>query len=116
MIKQIYVYDGDGDDVLVWPLTPDGNYTVSAYRMLAAEGISQNSSSSSLSDAERVWKGIWKIKTPNKIFHFIWRATKDSLPTKQNLKVRHISLDDTYAMCDDHPKSLLHCLLLYPHA
>ena len=67
MIKRIYVHDGDGDDVLVWPLTPDGNYTVrSAYRMLAAEGISQISSSSSLSDAERVWKGIWKIKTPNK--------------------------------------------------
>ena len=117
MIKQIYVHDGDGEDVLVWPLTPDGNYSVrSAYCMLATEGISQNPSSSSPSDAKRVWKGIWKIKTPNKIHHFIWRAAKDSLPTKQNLKVKHISLDDTCAMCDDHPESLLHCLWLCPHA
>ena len=117
MIKQIYVHDGDGEDVLVWPLTPDGNYSVrSAYCMLATEGISQNPSSSSPSDAKRVWKGIWKIKTPNKIRHFIWRAAKDSLPTKQNLKVKHIPLDDTCAMCDDHPESLLHCLWLCPHA
>ena len=77
MIKRIYVHDGDGEDVLLWPLTPDGNYSVrSAYRMLAVEGISQNPSSSSPSDAERVWKGIWKIKTPNKIRHFIWRAAR----------------------------------------
>ena len=59
MIKWIYVHDGDGEDVLVWALTPDGNYSVrNSYHMLAAEGISQNSSSSSPSDAERVWKGI----------------------------------------------------------
>ena len=90
MIKRIYVHDGDGEDVLVWPLSPNGDYTVrSAYRMLAVEEFSQNPSSSSPSNAEKVWKGIWKIKTPNKIQHFIWRAAKDSLPTKQNLKVRH---------------------------
>ena len=68
MIKRIYVHDGDGEDVLVWPLSPNGDYTVrSAYRMLAAKGFSQNSSSSSPSNSEKVWKGIWKIKTPNKI-------------------------------------------------
>ena len=62
------MHDRDGEDVLVWPLTPDGNYTVrSAYHMLATEGFSQNLSSASPSDAERVWKDIWKIKTPNKI-------------------------------------------------
>ena len=87
MIKRIYVHERGGDNVLLWPLTSNGNYSVrSAYRMLAAEGINQNPSSSSPSEAERVWKVIWKIKTPNKIRHFIWRATKDSLPTKQNSK------------------------------
>ena len=59
MIKHIYVHEGAGNDVLVWPLTPNGNYSVrSVYRMLAAEGINQNPSSSSPLEAERVWKGI----------------------------------------------------------
>ena len=72
MIKQIYVHEVGGDDVLVWPLTPDGNYSVrSVYRMLTVEGINQNLTSSSPLEVERVWKGIWKIKTPNKIRHFI---------------------------------------------
>ena len=44
MIKQIYVHEGAGDDVLVWPLTPNGNYSVrSVYRMLGAKGIKENS-------------------------------------------------------------------------
>ncbi|XP_050290307.1 uncharacterized protein LOC126728544 [Quercus robur] len=117
MIKQIYVHEAGGDNVRVWPLTPDGNYSVrSAYRMLAADGNNQNPSSSSPSEAKKVWKGIWKIKTPNKILHFVWRAAKDSLPTKQNLKARHIPLDDTCVMCDDQPKTLLHCLWLCSHA
>ena len=29
-----------------------------------------------------VWKKIWKVRVPHKIRHFLWRAAKDSLPTK----------------------------------
>ena len=52
MIKHIHVFEAGGDDMLVWPLTPDGNYSViSAYRMLATKSNSQNPSSSSPSDS-----------------------------------------------------------------
>ena len=52
MIKHIHVFEAGGDEMLVWPLTPDGNYIVrSAYRMLATKSNSHNPSSSSPSDS-----------------------------------------------------------------
>ena len=73
-------------DLLIWPLTPTGDYSVrSAYCMLESNARKDNPRSSSLDGQSKVWKGIWKIKTSNRIWHFIWRAARDSLPTKQNL-------------------------------
>ncbi|KAL0000585.1 hypothetical protein SO802_014366 [Lithocarpus litseifolius] len=38
MVSQIQVSDGSAEDLLVWPLTPDGSFSVrSAYRFLASE-------------------------------------------------------------------------------
>ena len=51
-------------------------------------------SSSSPAHNHAIWKKIWKMKVPNKIQHFIWRAAKDLLPTKLNLKARHLPGDD----------------------
>ena len=69
----------------------------SAYRMLMeAENSVLPSSSSPLSE-HTIWKKIWKLKVSRKVCHFLWRAVKDSLPTNQNLRLRHIPLDD---MCE----------------
>ena len=40
--------------------------------------------------------------------HFLWRAVKDSLLTKQNLKARHVPVDDTCDHYNDFPKTILH--------
>ena len=53
--------------------------------LVSAESLLMPSSSSSGSNG-LVWKKIWKMRVPNKIHHFIWRAAKDSLPMKKNLK------------------------------
>ena len=75
MIKVILVSEGQVEDLLTWPLAPDGNYSVrSAYRMLMDEVSSQEPGTSSMEEPQQVWKGIWKIQTPNRIRHFIWRA------------------------------------------
>ena len=86
-------------DYLVQPLSPDGSYTVkTAYHMLASE-VLHSSPSSSGGMAGNVWKRIWKIKTPQKIKHFIWRVAKDSLPTKKNLVLWQIPVDETCSFC-----------------
>ena len=81
-ILRILVYEGSVTDKLIWPLTPNGDFSIrSAYRMLESTARSSNPYSSSMDEVSKVWKGIWKIKTPNKICHFIWRAVHDSLST-----------------------------------
>lgn len=103
MVSRIHMSEACDENLLVWPLTLDGHSSVqSAYCLLANEEANTSPCSSSLASPQSVWKSIWKIRAPNKICHFIWHVVKDSFPTKQNLKARHISLDETCALCDDH--------------
>ena len=69
--------------------------------MLAVDEANTNLSSFSSDSSQSVWKKIWKIQ------HFIWRAAKDSLPIKQNLKSQHIPMDETCTLCDDHQETLM---------
>ena len=112
-MRRIQVCEDGAKDTLIWPLTSDGDYSVrSAYRMLvSAESILQPSSLVS-GNTRLVWKKIWKMRVPNKIRHFIRRAAKDSLPTKQNLKARHIPIDEDCDGCGEHMESIVHCLWL----
>ena len=79
--------------------------------LVSAEPILQLSSSVSGSTG-LVWKKIWKMRVPNKIWHFIWHAAKDSLPTKQNLKAQHIPIAEECDGCGEHTESIVHCLWL----
>ncbi|KAK9993996.1 hypothetical protein SO802_023699 [Lithocarpus litseifolius] len=113
MVARILLCENWDEDILIWPLTSDGEYSVcSAYRMLVAVECSSMLSSSSLNPSQAFWKAICKIMVPNKIRHFVWRAVKDSLPTKQNLKKRRVSVDDICDGCGDHVELILHCLWL----
>jgi len=37
-----------------------------------------------------VWNGVWSLRSPNKVKNQIWRAYKNSMPTKANLFQRTI--------------------------
>ena len=113
----IYVGEDEAEDVLIWPLSSSRSYSVrSAYRMLMEADNSVLPSSSSPLSVHRIWKKIWKLKVPKKVCHFLWRAMKDSLPTKQNLRLQHIQIDDMCEGCNDQSESLLHCLWLCDQA
>ena len=81
-------------DKLIWPFTPNGQYTVkSGYRFLY-EGNSTNLASA---EDPLFWKKIWGLEVPNKVKNFVWRACREALPTKANLYRRKIAQD---ALCD----------------
>lgn len=115
-IKRIHVSGIGQENVYVWPFTSDGEYSVrSAYHLLASGSLMADQASTSLMD-QKVWKSIWCIRATNKIRHFIWRAAKDSLPTKENLHKRHIPLDVTCSLCHEQQETLMHALWLCDQA
>ena len=111
VINSTILSEGEENDTLVWPLTPDGLYSVRTAYRLQENGVSQeNPSSSSTGIAATVWKRVWNIQAPSKIKHFVWRALRDSLPTKPNLRIQNIMVDETCSLCEDGTETVLHSL------
>ena len=106
------------EDSLVWPHTTDGSYSVkSAYQLLSAETRSALPSSSNTEDCKPFWNRVWKLHVPKKVKHFLWRASRESLPTELNLFSQHILHDKLCSLCEEHPEDTIpedtiHCLWL----
>ena len=116
-ISRIHVSPYCQTDAYVWPLTSNGDYSIrSAYKMLVSEVMASVQASSSTDNSAKVWKGVWRIRTPNKIRHFMWKAVKDSLPTKENLHKHQIPLDESCSLCEEYQETNLHALWLCDHA
>lgn len=45
------------------------------------------------------WQHIWKLDLPGKVRMFLWRLAHNSLPTRMNIKRKHIELDTLCPMC-----------------
>ena len=59
MVRKIQVCADGEEDILIWPLTADGDYSVrSAYRMLVDNENQSLPSSSAPNDDGSVWKKI----------------------------------------------------------
>ncbi|KAK7837048.1 putative ribonuclease h protein [Quercus suber] len=115
-IKSISVSIRASEDLLIWPQTPDGSYTVrSAYRMLAMASHNAQLGTSNLNTSKKLWSGIWKLQVPSKVRHFMWRASGEALPTRSNLRYRHVLVDGTCNLCEDHPEDAMHCLWMYDY-
>ena len=64
-----------------------------------------------VAEAQRnFWKGVWKLKVPRKIKHFLWKSCTNSLPTKENLRKRTIIQENVYHLCSDHLEDVKHAL------
>ena len=61
-----------------------------------------------------LWKRIWGLNVPCKVKNLVWRAAKNSLPTKQNLVKRKVLIDDHCDHCKMQQEDPLHALYLYP--
>ena len=64
----------------------DGLYTMKAgYKLLVNDELNSNGGASSGSMPKGSWKGLWQLKTPNRIKNLLWCANSDALPTRVNL-------------------------------
>ena len=105
------------EDLLIWPHTPDGMSSVkNAYQLLAKESQQAHVGSSNSDTGKWFWNGIGKLKVPNKVRHFMWRVSSESLPTNSNLCTGYILSESSCALCKDHPEDMLHCLWLCDYA
>ena len=91
----------------------DGSYSVkNAYKLLAAEIRSALPSSSATEGCKPFWNRIWNLLVPNKVKHFMWRASNESLPTKLNLFTQYILLENICSLYEEHAEDTIHCLWL----
>ncbi|KAK9988414.1 hypothetical protein SO802_028653 [Lithocarpus litseifolius] len=99
-------------DSVYWKHSKDGNFTLkSAYKvaksLLKKEDWAGSSSGGGVS---RVWAAIWKLRIPNKMKVFGWRACHDILPTRRNLKKKRVLLDELCPLCSRVQESTIHAL------
>ena len=57
-----------------------------------------------------MWKTLWKLKVPNKIKVFGWRACCNILPTRVNLLKKRIIEDNRCEGCKTEPEIEIHAL------
>ena len=60
--------------------------------------------------AKQVWAAIWKLRIPNKIKVFAWRACHEILPTTVNLTRRRVIHEDKCLVCTTESESTIHAL------
>ena len=98
-------------DCIVWPRTRDGDYSVKTSYQLVVESENRGEASGSNSDNLRsFWKGIWKMRIPNKIKKICWRACSESLPTLANLHRRKVVTFPLCNSCGTSRETVLHAL------
>lgn len=71
-----------------WPTSSGASpYLVLKQKTNSIELVPQSTPSS---QETQLWKGLWSLHTPSKVKNHIWRACRNSLPTKENLLRRTI--------------------------
>ena len=61
-----------------------------------------------------LWQAIWKMNVLAKVKYFVWRACRDSLPTKTNLVKRRVIDDATCDCCKVQQEDVVHALYSCP--
>ena len=73
------------EDTLIWPFTPTGIYSVkSRYNFLYKNNNFNNNEYHP--ESNKLWKKVWGLDVQPKIRNFLWRAIRNSIPCKPNLK------------------------------
>lgn len=107
-------------DVLAWAHEKNGFYSVwSAYHLLKHEQTASAmaaSSETAASESSQSWSSLWKLDIPPKVRVFWWRVLHNSLPSKSELKRRHVTAESYCETCGDPDETLYHVFFQCPLA
>lgn len=99
-------------DSWYWHREKLGQYSVKSAYALIQEGRT----SSHAADNSGFWRRLWNLKIPPKVKNFLWRATKECLPTKDLLCRRRVPVNVICPTCNNAPESILHSLVTCSYA
>lgn len=93
------------EDFIAWHYDPKGIFSVkSAYKVQtmlnqkhASSVIGEGSSGSEW--RKKVWQSIWKVHSPPRVHHFLWRFAHNSHPLLMNIERRGVELDTGCSVC-----------------
>ena len=71
---------------------------------------------SSTGSRQQIWKKLWKVRVPNKMKVFAWRACHEILPTRVKLAKRNIIRENLCLCCQRVPETVIHSLWECPAA
>ncbi|KAJ1387656.1 Ribonuclease H superfamily [Sesbania bispinosa] len=102
------------DDKLIWPHTASGSYSVKTGYHIANAEINPLPivETTSTSPPHALWQEIWKLRVPQKVKFFIWRACTNALPVLANLVRRKLPIFPLCPICKSTKETVEHCLLL----
>lgn len=95
-IQSIPVLNTKVSDKLIWKFTTIGDYSVCT----AYHNIIENMLDNSNLKFQGNWMLLWKLQTPRNIKHFLWRLFRGCLPTKSNLRNKHVLCPIVCVSCE----------------
>lgn len=95
-------------DELYWDLEGSGKFSVKIAYCIA------NGVASSMQDND--WKKIWKLKVPECAKSFFWLVKHERVLCNVERKRRHLESNDSCAVCNGAPESIIHLLRDCPKA
>ncbi|XP_042956310.1 uncharacterized protein LOC122292152 [Carya illinoinensis] len=92
LIRAIPISLGNREDRIIWGGTKNGLFSVKSAYHLHKEISSLKESGTSKDHAFcENWQSIWKLKVPNVVRNFLWKASSEALPIMDNLHRRKVS-------------------------
>jgi ribonuclease HI len=95
-ILGVPLFDDNDGDQLVWDDDMYGNYSVKSGYNLQLQAKIQDMAT----HENDYWKCLWKIQSPPKTKHLLWRICKGCLPTRSRLKEKQVQCPLICPMCE----------------
>ncbi|XP_021621434.1 uncharacterized protein LOC110621459 [Manihot esculenta] len=97
------------EDPFLWHFDKGGVYTVKSAYVVYMNLLGR----SSFNVGDESWTSLWNVSIPPKVKDFCWRACRNILPTKDNLRQKSVDMDARCPWCHK-DESVNHILLHCP--